>query len=200
MAGSGSLGPSVGDLPRTGCPESNPGMVSRPIGEGAPEAWGSLSWAVKTSFVRYVRTVAAGRCETVDGATESAAGIFEFPLIEVSEDSGGRVLSFGGGVLFSAHHGFLDVDLRELELTLAPERTELRIAAAEGGVTIATMDAVVPVDDAGLLRWTGLVPRLTEAGAEIFGDVYRVGSEMDPLEAVARLPRAEAAWPRDQRH
>jgi hypothetical protein len=157
------------------------------VGEGVSKVRGSLHWAVKPSFVRYVRTVAAGRCEAVDGATESAAGVFEFPLVEFSEQAEGRVLSFGGGVRFSAHHGFLDVDLRELELTLTPQCADLRIAAAEGSVIIATMDAVVPVNDAGLLRWTGLVPRLTEVGVEVFGDVYQVGSEMDPLDAAVIL-------------
>jgi hypothetical protein len=149
---------------------------------------GSLHWAVKTSFVHYVRTVAAGSCEVVDGAEMNSAGAFEFPLLEASESDEGRALSFGGGVRFSAHHGFLVVDLRSLKLTLAAAGGELGIATEEGdSVIIATMDPVTVVNDSGRVHWAGLVPRLTEAGVEVFGNVYPVGSEMAPLDAVVLL-------------
>jgi hypothetical protein len=147
----------------------------------------ALRWAVKSSFTRYVQVVAAGRCEAADGAEASADGAFTFPLLEAAQDDGGWWFSFGGSVRFSAHHGFLDVDLRGLELRSTADGTGLSIANAEGGrVTIATMEYAVPLNDPGAPRWQGLVPRLTEAGVGVFGDVYPVGTELAPLDAVAQ--------------
>lgn len=149
---------------------------------------GSLCWAVKPSFVRYVETIAAGSCEAVDGAERSDDGVFEFPLLEASKGDEGRRLCFGGRVHFSAHHGFLDVDLRELELSWAADGVELSIGTAQGGrVAIATADLVAPVSGSGELRWTGFAPRLTEAGVEVFGNVYPAGSELAPVDAVVLL-------------
>ena len=149
---------------------------------------GSLRWAVKPSFVRYVRTIAAGSCEAVSGAQEDPDGTFVFPLAEASESTDGWVLSFGGSVRFSAHHGFLDVDLRDPVLAVAPGGAELSIATAEGGrVVIATADPVAPAERAGPARWEGLVPRLTEAGVEVFGNAYPLGSELAPLDAFLLL-------------
>lgn len=149
---------------------------------------GSLRWAVKSSFVRYVETIAAGSREALDGAETSDDGVFEFPLLEASEGGEGRRLSFGGRVHFSAHHGFLDVDLRGLELSWAADSVELSIGTTQGGrVVIAAADPVVPVTGSGALRWTGLVPRLTEAGAEVFGNVYPPGSDLAPIDAVLLL-------------
>ena len=143
---------------------------------------------MKTSFVRYVRTIAAGECEAVDGAQESSDGTYTFPLSEASESAGGWVLSFAGSVRFRAHHGFLDVDLREPVLTLTSDGAELSIATAEGGrVLIATADPAAPVRPASPVRWEGLVPRLTEAGAAVFGNVYPPGSELAPLDAAVLL-------------
>ncbi|MBR7833122.1 HtaA domain-containing protein [Actinospica durhamensis] len=149
---------------------------------------GSLRWAVKTSFVHYVRMVAAGSVEVLDGAQASPDGVFEFPLSEASEGASGRVLRCAGAVRFSAHHGFLEVDLRDLELSLSANGGELSIAGPEGGRTaIATTDPLAPAAEPGLIRWTGLVPRLTEAGVEVFGNVYPAGTEMAPLEALVLL-------------
>ncbi|MER5184692.1 HtaA domain-containing protein [Streptomyces sp. NPDC002896] len=153
----------------------------------APTRRGSLRWAVKSSFVHYVRTIAAGTCEAVGGAEVDADGTFTFPLMGVAEDNGCQVLSFGGGARFFAHRGFLDVDLRGLELRFTQAGVDLTVEAAPGArVTIATAEPAVPVKDGGL-RWPGLVPCLTEAGAEIFGNVYPVGSELAPLDAVVLL-------------
>jgi hypothetical protein len=148
---------------------------------------GSLRWAVKPSFVHYVRVIAGGTCEAVDGAELDADGVFEFPLINASPTVDGSVLSFGGGVRFAAHHGFLDVVLRGLELTVTEGGGALAIAARADRVTIATVEPALPVEGAGLVRWAALTPRLTEAGAEVFGNVYPVGSELAPLDAVVRL-------------
>jgi hypothetical protein len=134
---------------------------------------------VKTSFVRYVRTIAAGTCEALDGAELGDDGVFRFPLEEASKGPDGWELRFGGRARFHAHHGFLDVDLRRLQ----PRPTASGgVLHTEAGV-LATLAPAVPVEEDRLVRWPHLVPCLTELGAEIFGNVYPVGTELAPLDA-----------------
>lgn len=151
---------------------------------------GVLSWQVKTSFVHYVRRIAAGTCEVADGAELDADGVFQFPLTEATRKADGWLLRFGGGARFSAHHGFLDVELRGLELMLptGAQGGALGVESAEGDrVTIATMAPAAPTEGDGVLRWASLVPCLTDAGAELFGSVYPPGSELAPLDALVLL-------------
>lgn len=144
---------------------------------------GSMRWAVKSSFQHYVQAIARGTSTVIDGAELTAGGVFEFPLTEVGQDAGTRLLSFGGTVRFEAHHGFLDVTLSGLRLALSPDRGELSIAGpASDRITIATFTPPVPVDDQGRAQWSGLVPYLTEDGSEVFGNVYPAGTEFAPLE------------------
>ncbi|MER5754597.1 HtaA domain-containing protein [Streptomyces sp. NPDC002088] len=151
---------------------------------------GVLRWQVKSSFVHYVRAIAAGTCEAVDGAELDADGMFQFPLTEASRDGDGWSLHFGGGARFMAHHGFLDVELRELELTVTADARggALGVLAAQGDrVTIATLAPAAPAEGNGVVRWPGLVPCLTDAGAELFGNVYPPGSDLAPLDALVLL-------------
>ena len=143
---------------------------------------------MKDSFVHYVRVIAGGTCEALDGAEPGADGTFVFPLSNAEQDAEGRTLSFGGAVRFQAHHGFLDVELRDLQLRLTANGGALSISAADSGrVTVATTAPAPPVQDAGLVRWPALVPCLTEAGAAVFGDVYAAGTEFAPLDAVVLI-------------
>lgn len=151
---------------------------------------GVLRWQVKTSFVHYVQAIAAGTCEVADGAELDADGVFQFPLTEASRNADGWSLRFGGGARFSAHHGFLDVELRGLELTLPTDALggALGVMTALGDrLTIATMAPADPTEGNGVIRWQGLVPCLTDAGAELFGSVYAPGSELAPLDALVLL-------------
>lgn len=151
---------------------------------------GVLRWPVKTSFVQYVRVIAAGTCEAVDGAELDADGVFQFPLAGALRDGDGWSLRFGGGARFVAHHGFLDVELRGLELTLPTDARAgwLGVTTSRGDrVTVATMAPAAPEEGDGVMRWSDLVPCLTDAGAELFGSVYQPGSELAPLDAVVLL-------------
>ncbi|MFC1437204.1 HtaA domain-containing protein [Streptacidiphilus sp. N1-10] len=149
---------------------------------------GALRWAVKDSFVHYVRVIAGGSCEVLDGAEPGTGGAFVFPLLAAEEDGEGRTLSFGGAVRFQAHHGFLDVELRDLQLRLTEGGGALSIRGADGGrVTVATTAPAAAVQEAGLLRWPALVPYLTEAGVAVFGDVYAAGSEFAPIDAAVLI-------------
>ncbi|MFD7206585.1 HtaA domain-containing protein [Streptomyces sp. NPDC059893] len=151
---------------------------------------GVLRWAVKTSFVHYVTTIAAGTCEVSDGAELDADGVFQFPLAEASEGADGWTLRFGGAAHFFAHRGFLDVELRGLALTLPAggRGSALGVAAANGEhIALASVASAVPAPGNGVLRWSQLVPSLTEAGSELFGTVYPAGSDLAPLDVVVLL-------------
>ncbi|MFT4051485.1 MAG: HtaA domain-containing protein [Microbacterium sp.] len=141
---------------------------------------GELRWAVKDSFLRYVRVIAAGTVTVSGGAGEHAEGGFFWPLREARRDDDDLVLEFAGSVRFTAHAGFLDVELRDPQLRLGGALSALSVAAeaGEGRLTIATL-----VGEGG----DALVPRLTEAGVPVFGDVYPAGTEFAPL--TARVPR-----------
>ncbi|MFT4306597.1 MAG: HtaA domain-containing protein [Microbacterium sp.] len=151
---------------------------------------GELRWAVKDSFLRYVRVIAAGTVTVEGGASEQEDGGFSWPLRAVRREDGALLLEFAGSVRFQAHAGFLDVDLREPRLRLHEGGGELDIApeSAPERLTIATIDAA---GDA-------LVPRLSEAGVPVFGNVYAVGTELAPLLArVAVDPGTGPALPVD---
>lgn len=141
---------------------------------------GELRWAVKDSFLRYVRVIAAGTVECT-GTQESPDGAFVWPLQAVVRDADALVLEFEGSVRFVAHGGFLDVDLAAPALRLGAESSELSIATPTGRVVIAT---VADGDGApsGLLT-----PRLTAEGGALFGGVYPADTEFAPL--MARVPR-----------
>lgn len=146
---------------------------------------GTLRWTVRPSFVRYVQVMAGGSCAAVDGAEVDAAGVFQFPLTEAAEQDGSWRAEFAGGARFLAHGGFLDVDLHGLRLRITPDGAALDIAAGPGRYgTIATMYPVTPVREAGLIRWPGFVPLLTEGGSAVFGGVYPPGSEFGSLDVV----------------
>jgi hypothetical protein len=144
---------------------------------------GSLRWAVKSSFQRYVQVIAHGTCTAIDGAELSDDGVFTFPLAEAGLSAGARLLSFSGTARFEAHHGFLEVTLSGLRLTLGEQGGELSIAGSgPDRVTIATLAPAAPVEERGRIHWTGLVPHLTEDGCQVFGAVYPAGTEFAPLE------------------
>lgn len=154
------------------------------------ETTGSLRWAVKDSFARYVAVVAAGTTETCAGASASADGTFRWPLGAVTRDDDRWVLEFTGSVHFVAHHGLLDVDLRDPELSLSQGSGILSIRAPETSSRIAIAAVSAPEgsssddDEDG---WTTLAVHLTDAGVGVFGNVYPLGTELAPISARVTL-------------
>ncbi|MFT4262569.1 MAG: HtaA domain-containing protein [Nocardioides sp.] len=144
---------------------------------------GSVRWGVKSSFVRYVRLIAAGTCEAAGGASLDADDVFEFPVVETTQSDGMWTLSCGGSARFNAHHGFLDVVLSRLRIELGSEGGSIGIGAGPGEwVVIATVPPASPVGSDGRLSWSGVVPSLTDVGSEVLGSVYPAGSELAPLD------------------
>ncbi|GAA2592431.1 hypothetical protein GCM10010435_84020 [Winogradskya consettensis] len=148
---------------------------------------GALRWAVKQSFVRYVRVLAAGTCETSGGAELHPGEVIEFPLLAAARAGGRWELNFAGGVRFIAHHGALDVTLSGLRLDLGPDGGSISIAVGDNRLTIASLPPSEPEERDRSLRWQALLPSLTEAGVEVFGSVYAAGIELAPLDAAVPI-------------
>ena len=138
---------------------------------------GRLRWAVKESFIDYVRGLSDGTIETFNGC-EAEDGIFVF----AGESAGDGVLSFAGGIQFTGFAGMLDVRL--VDPMIEGDGVDKTLTALVGPKSIAARAAIATIEGAEPLRagetWTGH-PRLTFEGVRIFGDVYEVGTELAPL-------------------
>ncbi|MDR5701605.1 HtaA domain-containing protein [Agromyces aerolatus] len=136
-----------------------------------------LHWAVKESFIGYIRGLEDGAIETFDGCEQREGG-FEFPG-ESAKD--GEHL-FSGGVRFTGFAGMLDVRL--VDPMIEVDGDGARVSALVGPasiaarVTIATIEATEPPRPGR--PWTA-TPKLTFEGVRILGDVYQVGAELAPL-------------------
>lgn len=161
-------------------------MASDPPRSSAPEM---LSWAIKDSFLAYVRR-SAGTITLVAPARPGDSG-FEFPLLR---PAAGGLLSFGGGVACTAHGGMLDVVFAEPV-----------ICFDDDGGWLMLGDRRDPFDPALRLRIARLAPgtpcaapsgavalraQLIDAGSALFGGVYPAGAELDPLHLSAELVTA----------
>lgn len=141
------------------------------------EASGRLRWAVKESFIAYIRGLEDGAIETFGGC-DAESGVFVFP----GESAGHGALSFTGGVRFTGFAGMLDVRL--VDPMIEGEDTDTKLTALVGPESIAARVAIATFEDTEPYRageqWTA-TPRLTFEGSRIFGDVYQVGTELAPL-------------------
>ena len=136
-----------------------------------------MRWAVKESFIEYVRALEDGSIDAFDGA-EWEDGAFVFP----GEASGDGGVSFTGGVRFRGFAGMLDVRLAEP--MIEGDGAGMRLTALVGPESIAARAPIATLDATEQPRagesWTA-TPKLTFEGVRIFGDVYQVGAELAQL-------------------
>jgi hypothetical protein len=141
------------------------------------ESIGRLRWAVKESFIDYVRGLPDGMIETFDGC-EADDGVFSF----AGGSAGDGGLSFIGGIRFTGFAGMLDVRL--VDPMIEGDGVDKTLTALVGPKSIAARAVIATIAGAGPLsareRWT-VTPKLTFEGVRIFGDVYQVGTELAPL-------------------
>ncbi len=141
------------------------------------ESVGRLRWAVKDSFIGYIRGLEDGAIETFDGC-ELDDGAFHFPG-ESAED---EELLFSGGVHFTGFAGMLDVRL--VDPVIEFNGTDVKVTALVGPASIAARVPLATIEGAEPYRpgdtWTA-TPRLTFEGVRILGDVYQVGAELAEL-------------------
>ena len=143
-------------------------------------AHASLSWAIKASFLAYVRR-SAGTIALVAPARPGDNG-FVFPLVRPASEG---LLSFGGGVACTAHGGMLDVLLAEPVVCFDGDDGWLMLGDRRDPFDPALRLRVARLADevpsAAPSGTVALRARLTDAGSELFGGVYRTGAELDPL-------------------
>lgn len=156
-----------------------------------PTADTGFAWAVKRSFVGYIRSVPDGRIAVGEGAAITADAEFHFPFSGMSwTEPEETSLQFAGAVAFTAHHGILVVALRRPRLALKDAEGSLLITAANGEVPIARFALPDARTAYNVTMWSDVVPTLTSQGRTVFGDSYDVGEAMAPL--MIRIPAA--AW------
>ena len=151
---------------------------------------GTLAWAVRESLVRYVTVVGRGGYTVNDGATECEGGQFVFTLRRaVREDDDWR-LSFAGALRFTAHHGVLDILIKDPELVIGPQGGVLATHISgdpDELIAVATLGPASPVESGGQLVWSEVSTHLVSAGVGLFGNVYPIGTDMAPLK-ISVLP------------
>lgn len=155
-----------------------------------------LRWAIKRSFIEYVRRMPDGRGTITDGARPLDSDRILFDpdhSVPVPESAAGvdRFWAFRGDVRFKGHCGMLFVRVSAPWLTLRGKVAELSIEdpyGAPDAVRISLVTLVLeqgPAPDDGIEVWYGSDVRLTAAGTELFGDAYQPGEPFEPLTIVA---------------
>lgn len=153
------------------------------------ESGGSLNWAVRDSFLRYV-TVIAGGSYTAQGVELDAHKRFEFPLMQAANQGAEWHFWFDGSVNFQAHQGFLDVTIERPEITIGPEGGVLSTQTEDGLLHIAELGAVSPEISGNTVSWKGVPSKLLPTGVPLFGDVYEAGAEFSAVSFTATLVRS----------
>jgi hypothetical protein len=131
-----------------------------------------LVWGVKESFRNYV----AGAGGEVAGSVAGPAP-YRFP-------AGPGELRFTGEVAFAAHGGMMSVRIVDPAVEVTPQQTYLTVVdpdhlpRTEHRIRIARLGPVV-----GGAPLTAVPAKLTVHGSMLFGGVYPVGAELDPVTA-----------------
>lgn len=155
----------------------------------APEMRPGLSWGVKQSFNRYVDASPDGQRDAGIGATQMPDGTYFFEFADASDfdpQAGTGVIKYLGAVRYKAHGGVLFVVIAEPWLEFNDGSAELSVIHPEAmqerdrRLSIATLD--VQNAQQGLpLGWNGLQAHITQAGVDLFNNVYAPGEAVDPV-------------------
>ena len=141
-----------------------------------------LRWAVRESLLRYVTVIAGGTCTVAGDAVEGEDGVFTFPLRSAVQEGDDWRLSFSGSVRFEAHHGLMDVLIKDPEVVVGPERGVLAThTTGDELLALVALDEAAPSDDGDALVWEAVPTQLASAAVELFGTVYPAGTGMAPI-------------------
>jgi hypothetical protein len=162
-----------------------------------------LRWAVKRSFIDYVRRMSDGRASAADGATPVGTHdlLFAPRATAARELPGGaveRVWEFHGDVRFAGHFGMLFVRVAAPWITLLGEQAVLTVDDPydrEGAERLALVTLTLqpqPAPD-GFETWSGTSVRLTPDGVSLFNDVYAAGEPFEDL--TLTVPATELSQP-----
>ncbi|GLI28592.1 hypothetical protein ARHIZOSPH14_28340 [Agromyces rhizosphaerae] len=135
-------------------------------------------WSVKSSFRRYVASLADGVCAVSDDVRV----LDPHGFLLRGRFHGTRAAftwTAPSSVRFEGHGGLLAVELRALRLEVGPDSGALSVAAADGG------PGRIPFAHAAIGARSGATFRidlaLTAGGAGLFADNYPVGAPLDPM-------------------
>jgi hypothetical protein len=155
-----------------------------------------LVWAIKRSFVQYVRGMPDGHGSVSDGADPVEPDMILFPVAQTPSSPVGRdadhCWSFRGDVQFRGHGGMLFVRIAAPQLTVRGMRAQLTIedpyarAGAER-VPLVELHLERGPGPEGAEVWLGSDVRLTQPGAALFNDVYPAGELFEQLSVVLPL-------------
>ena len=150
-----------------------------------------LRWGIKTSFLDYVRRMPDGRAWTGEGAVPVSETEILFPPVEAGIRPAGagvpdRFWAFGGDVRFTGHFGMLFVRIAFPVLTWRDGVAALTVAAQSDEepadrVPLVTLRLEAEPAAERIELWRGTDVRLTQAGAELFNNVYPAGEAFEPL-------------------
>ncbi len=175
---------------------------------------GAVDWGVRRTFREYVTgAIAQGEWKLTGGAQDGGA-LFRFPAGSGTYDEKKQSLdaTFAGAVRFTGEQG-LDLLLGEVRAVVTDDGKGTLYADVTNGsetdrnaahknethknethkkVPLVTFTAKDLKPKGGLAQVTEAPTKLTAAGAEAFGGMYRAGTEMDPVSlAVALTDSAE---------
>lgn len=141
-----------------------------------------LAWAVKHSFVSYVRSLPDGQIQVADGAATTSDGEFYFPLVNVTQTADGLLsVQFGGVVTFTGHHGLLTVELRRPRIDLGVVDNSLFVAGRPAEVCLGRLALPKPATRAGVTMWSRVPVSVAREGGAVFGGSYKAGEPLAPL-------------------
>ncbi|MFH8615748.1 HtaA domain-containing protein [Streptomyces sp. NPDC017979] len=159
----------------------------------------AVDWGVRRTFREYVTgSIAQGKWTLADGAQDGGA-LFRFPKGTGAYDARKQTLdaSFAGSVRFTGAN--LDLTLGQVTAKVTGGTGTLSADVVSAGATTKAVPLVTfaakdfaPKD--GLATLTEAPATLTAEGAKAFGNMYKAGTEMDPVslavavDAKAKLP------------
>ncbi|MET4156559.1 HtaA domain-containing protein [Agromyces sp. PvR057] len=144
----------------------------------------ALHWAVRDSLIRYVTDIARGTYSVDGGATEGEGGVIAFPLRAAHREGEDWRMSFQGSVRFLAHHGHLDILIKDPEVVVGPNGGVLATHTVDDPNELLAVVAIGAGDPTGSdasLVWHGLATQLAPSAVDLFGTVYPAGTEMAPI-------------------
>lgn len=136
----------------------------------------SLRWSVRESFIRYL-AAQSDAWVYVGESAEIVGDEFAFPLTSPPDSSG--VYVFSGVVMFSAHSGLLQVEIRDP--SIRPSRDGFVLSAVHNGKRLDFAGiAEIRADDSP--GWTARTTTLLAEAAALFGGAYQPGTPLaDPV-------------------
>lgn len=147
-----------------------------------------LVWGVKSSLTRYVQQLGDGRIEGRAGAVFGNDGVFRLPLRHQDVDGENRTMAFDGEIRLEGHGGLLLIRLAGLQIETTRDAVVLTAMTDDHREPISERRAVAvlaartPDVVDGVEVWSGVPTRLTQAGAEVLGQLqYYATLRVDDL-------------------